>query len=151
VSRGLLLIHLIGLSLGLGGLFAQVLLLSRHKRDEEVRARLGSELSTATLISRVQKPGVYVSILSGVGLAWVDRWQPLDQGWFHFKLLFVFWILLASNLMARNAENILTLRAQCGEHDSERLVSLKDNHRMIGYVTLLSFVFVCIFSLWKPL
>jgi len=44
----------------------------------------------------------------------------------------------------------LTLREQDGREESPRLTSLKANHTMIGSVTLLSFLFVIIFSLWKP-
>jgi hypothetical protein len=31
------------------------------------------------------------------------------------------------------------------------LRALKDNHRMIGYVTTLAFLFILIFAIWKPL
>ncbi len=145
-----LLFHLLGMSLALGGLLCQLVLLAKFQNSKEIAERAGSERMASTVISLVQAPGVYAALITGIGLLWMAGWTPLSQGWMQFKLLFFFWIFLATRLMVRNAKNILTLRGQCGEADSDRLRSLKDNHRMIGYVTVLTFLFVISFSLWKP-
>jgi uncharacterized membrane protein len=134
----------------MGGLVCQIWLLARYHNSTDAGERAGSEVMARSLISFLQAPGVYLSILTGFGLLWSFHWQMLSQGWLQFKLLFVFWLWLATRLMGRNASNLLTLRSQCGETDSERLRSLKGNHRMIGYVTILTFILVMIFSLWKP-
>ena len=149
--RFFLLLHLVGLALGLGGLLCQLILLAKFRRANDITERAGSERMAGSVISLVQAPGVYLLLVSGAGLSWLARWAPLHQGWLHFKLLFFFWIFLATRLMVRNAKNIHILRQQCGEEDSQRLLSLKDNHSVIGYVTMLSFLFVLIFSLWKPI
>ena len=146
----LILLHLLGLAFGLGGMVCQLLLLGRFHHSPDPQERIGSERMAAAAIMAVQAPGVYLSILTGIALTWAFQWRMLSQGWLQFKLLFVFWILLATRLMARNAENIRLLREQCGDEDTERLKSLKLNHRMIGYVTVLTFLFVITLSLWKP-
>jgi hypothetical protein len=151
VLRLFLLCHELGLALSFGALICQLVLLGRFKAAPATAERVGSERSAAAIITRVQTPGVWLAVSSGVALAWVEEWAPLGQGWFHFKLLFVFWVVLATRLMMRNAAAFLSLRAECGETDSDRLRALKDNHAMIGYVTALSFLFVAIFSIWKPL
>jgi uncharacterized membrane protein len=150
VIRFLILLHLIGLVLGMGGLVCQVWLLARYHDSTRAGERAGSESGARSIIFIVQTPGIYLSILSGLGLLWSFHWQMLSQGWLQFKLLFVFWLWLATLLMGRNADKFLTLRDQCGENDSERLRSLKGNHRMIGYVTIFTFIFVMLFSLYKP-
>src|SRR6266536_1827497 len=143
--RFLLLLHHVGLALGLGGLLCQLILLARFRRASDITDRAGSERMAGSVISLIQAPGVYLLLASGAGLSWLTGWAPLHQGWLHFNLLFFSWIFLATRLMARNAKNIHTLRQQCGAEDSQRLRSLKDNHSVIGYVTVLSFLLVLIF------
>lgn len=144
------MLHLIGLVLGLGGLSCQLVLLARYRKSQNLQERIGAERCAGSILTLIQKPGIYLSIVTGAGLVWLVDPDLLDQGWLQFKLLFVFWIALATHLMSRNVTNISTLRDQCGSQDSDRLNSLKANHGMIGFVTLLSFLFVIIFSLWKP-
>lgn len=148
--RALVLLHLLGMALALGGLVCQLVLLERYKRAAAAGDRVGSEHMARTVIALVQTPGVWLAIASGILLLWRGSWAPLPQGWFHFKLLFTFWVALATRLLRRNGGEMHKLRDQCGDEDSSRLRSLKDNHAMIGYVTLLVFVFILIFSLWKP-
>jgi hypothetical protein len=151
VFRLLVTLHLVGLGLGLGALVSQLVVLATFKTAPSASARIGSETAAQAIVGRVQEPGIWLALSSGLALAWIAAWTPFAQGWFHFKLLFVFWLVMATRLMRRNAANILLLRGQCGDDDSERLRSLKDNHGMIGLVTVLSFLFVIIFSVWKPL
>jgi uncharacterized membrane protein len=150
VALILLMLHLIGLSLALGGVVCQIALLARHQNSGDIVDRTGSERMAGTVITLILTPGVYLALVTGIGLLWKADWEPLSEGWLQFKLLFFFWIFLATRLMRRNARNIHALREQCGGADSDRLRSLKDNHQMIGYVTVLSFLFVIAFSLWKP-
>jgi uncharacterized membrane protein len=144
------MLHLVGLALGLGGLLCQLVLLARYRKSQDLRERVGAERCAGSVLTLIQKPGVYLSIVTGAGLVWLVDPDLLDQGWLQIKLLFVFWIALATHLMSRNVVQISTLRDQCGGQDSDRLDSLKANHSVIGSVTLLSFLFVIIFSLWKP-
>ena len=139
------------MALGLGALVCQILVLGRFKHAPAAAERLGSEHAAAVIVGRVQTPGVWFAVATGVGLAWLGEWEVFSQGWFHFKLLFVFWVVLATRLMRRNVTGLIALRAECGESDSARLRALKDNHAMIGYVTALSFLFVAVFSIWKPI
>lgn len=149
--RLLLLAHLVGFALALGGLVGNLLVVERCKRAADARERVGSETTARALLGWVQWPGVALALASGLGLAWRADWEPLEHGYLHFKLLFVFWVVLATRLMGRNVANFAILRGQCGDADSDRLCALKDNHAMIGYVTVLSFVFILVFSIWKPL
>lgn len=134
----------------LGALLSHLILLAKFQRCSDSRAKIGSERMSDAVINLVQKPGLYLSIVSGIGLAWASNWLPFSFGSFHFKLLFVFWIALATTLMSRSVKNMHALRTECGEEDTARLKSLKDNHQVIGYVTMVTFVFVIILSLWKP-
>jgi hypothetical protein len=125
-------------------------MLAKSQKSSDPREKIGSERMSDAVINLVQKPGLYLSIVSGIGLAWTSNWLPFYFGSFQFKLLFVFWIGLATTLMSRSVKKMHALRRECGEEDSERLTSLKDNHRMIGYVTIVVFIFVTVLSLWKP-
>lgn len=151
VLRLLVLAHLVGFALAFGGLVGHLIILERYKRSADARERVGSETTARALVGCVQWPGVALAVASGLGLTWRADWEPLEHGYLHFKLLFVFWVVLATRLMGRNAANFAVLRGQCGDADSDRLRALKDNHAMIGYVTVLSFVFILVFSIWKPL
>ena len=148
--RFILMLHLVGLALGLGGLLCHLVLLAGYRMPEDLASRVGAERCAGSILTLIQKPGIYLAIATGAGLVWLADPDLLHQGWLQFKLLFVFWIALATRLMSRNVVNISTLREQSGGEDSSRLSSLKANHTMIGSVTLLSFLFVIIFSLWKP-
>ena len=150
MTRVLVLLHLLGIALALGGLVCQLVLLERYKGAGAADDRVGSEHMARAVIALVQTPGVWLAVGSGILLLWRAAWAPLPQGWFHFKLLFTFWVALATRLLARNAGEMHKLREQSGAEDSSRLRSLKDNHAMIGYVTVLVFVFILAFSVWKP-
>ena len=145
-----MMLHLVGLALGLGGLLAHLLLLAGYRMPQDLVARAGAERCASSILTLVQRPGIYLAIATGAGLVWLADPDLLHQVWLQFKLLFVFWIALATRLMARNVVQISILREQSGGADSPRLTSLKANHTMIGSVTVLSFLFVIIFSLWKP-
>ena len=149
--RLLVLIHLLALSLGLGGLIYHLLVLSRHRRagsPPEQAVPIEEEL--ARYLLKAQTFGVYGSLVTGAALSWWLDWEPLDQGWMHFKLLFVFWIVIATRLLQTNTRNLKSLRKQGSTREPKKLASLKDNHRMIGYVTVFAFLIVMAFSLWKP-
>ena len=150
MSRVLLVFHLLGMALVLGGLLSHLILLAKFQQSSDPRKKIGSERKSDAVINLVQKPGLYLSIVSGIGLAWSSNWLPFYFGSFQFKLLFVFWLGLATTLMSRSVKKMHALRRECGESDSERLKSLKDNHQVIGYVTILSFLFVIILSFWEP-
>ena len=134
----------------MGGLLCHLILLIGFRMPQDLPARIGAERCAAAILTLIQKPGIYLSIATGAGLVWLVDPDYLHQGWLQFKLLFVFWIGLATHLMSRNVVHISTLRDQSGGEDSNRLNSLKANHTLVGCVTLLSFLFVIIFSLWKP-
>ena len=142
--------HLLGMALVLGGLVSHLIMLAKFQASSDSRKKIGSERMSEAVINLVQKPGLYLSVLTGIGLAWTSNWLPFYFGSFQFKLLFVFWIGLATTLMSRSVQKMHALRRECGEEDSERLKSLKDNHQVIGYVTMVTLVFVIILSLWKP-
>ena len=146
----LLMFHLLGWSIALGALLCQLVMLAKYQNSKEIMERAGSERMSSTIMTLIQTPGVCLTLISGLGLLWKADWAPLSQAWMQFKLLFFFWIFLALRLMARNAKNMHALRQQCCGEDSERLRSLKDNQRMIGYSSLLGFLFAIAFSLWKP-
>jgi len=150
VTRVLILAHLAGTSLALGALVSQLVLLERHKSASDALERAGSERMAATVIVWVQAPGVYLTLASGLALLWRLRWEPLAQGSFQFKLLFVVWTVLATHLMRRTTDQLRTLREQCGSDDSDRLRALKDNHGMIGIVTAVIFLFILALSIWRP-
>jgi hypothetical protein len=146
--RILLLLHLAGFALALGGMVAQLALIARHRRATG-RLEPAPEKAARIILSGVQMPGVYFAIATGVALTGLSGWDLLSRGWLQFKLLFVFWIWLATRLMTRNVTQMDVLRAQ-SELSDPRLQSLADNHRMIGYVTAVVFVFVMTFSIWQP-
>ncbi len=148
----LVLMHLLALSLGLGGLICHLLVLSRYGRSgppPERAVPIAEELARY-LLTGAQRFGVYGSLVTGTALAWWLDWEPLNQGWMHFKLLFVFWIVIATRLLQTNTRNLKSLREQGATREPKKLDSLKDNHRIIGYVTVFAFLIVMAFSLWKP-
>ena len=145
------LLHIAGAVLALGGLLCQLIELKCYGNAADPRLKLRSERLAAAIISWAQIPGVYLTIVTGVALAWRLDWVPFSGVWLQFKLLIVFWIWLATGLLRRNTRNLLALRDQSGDEDARRLIALKGNHRMISYVTLCALVFVILFSMWKPL
>src|SRR5881296_1094596 len=60
----LLLLHLVGLALGMGALVCQLVLLERHKSARDPAARIGSEEMARAVITFVLAPGVYLALAS---------------------------------------------------------------------------------------
>jgi len=71
--RFLLLLHLVGLALGLGGLLCQLILLAKFRRANDITERAGSERMAGSVISLIQAPGVYLLLVSEAGLSCVTR------------------------------------------------------------------------------
>ncbi len=143
------LVHILGSVLVLGGLVGQLVELEYYRDAVDPLIRLRSERRAFTIISWIQTPGVYVTIITGVALAWRLHWAPFSAVWLQYKLLIVFWIWLATGLMRRNTMSLLVLRDQSEGKDAQRLIALKGNHRMISYVTLCGLIFVILVSIWK--
>ena len=80
----------------MGGLLCQLVLLARYRKSEDLRERVGAERCAGSILTLIQKPGIYLSIVTGVVLVWLIDPDLLDQGWLQFKILFVFWIALAT-------------------------------------------------------
>jgi hypothetical protein len=142
----LLLLHLTGFGLALGGMTAQLVLFGRFHKDEGVVP----ERLAAAVIRIVQVPGFYLAVASGIALVAVSGWELLERGWLQFKLLFVVWIWLASRLMLRSTRQIEVLRRQCGSGQDGRIGAVKGNHLMTVCITGCVFVFILVFSIWKP-
>lgn len=143
-------LHLAGMAASMGGLITQLVLLSKSDGELISADRIRCERAAAVTVRWMQVPGVLLSAVTGLALAWVNGWGAFQEGWLQFKLLFFLWIVLGTRIMWRNARNIVTLGGQCGKEDSGRLSALKDHQRMIGYVTGATFLFAMAFSIWRP-
>jgi hypothetical protein len=137
----LLLLHLTGFALALGGVTAQLVLLAGCRKDDVA----ASARMAGAVIRLVQVPGFYLAVASGLGLVGLSGWELLERGWLQFKLLFVVWVWLASRLMLRNTRQIEVLRSQGESGDEGRIGAVRANHRMTIYITGCVFLFILVF------
>ncbi|HEY4473584.1 MAG TPA: hypothetical protein VI957_00280 [Candidatus Paceibacterota bacterium] len=82
----LLIVHLIGLALGVGGALMSDLMFFRAIRDKEITP---TEMDFLTLASRCVTIGLFILILSGVGLFFLDTERYLASSKFLVKMTIV--------------------------------------------------------------
>jgi uncharacterized membrane protein len=134
LAAALLLVHLVSFAAYLGAGFAQLQMLKRSKQSG-VGADTRNHLETlaATIVTKIELPAIFGSILSGVGFI-AQNGALMKMGWLHAKLLCVLLLAILSHLEMFNARAIVKARAARGEGASEEIDARKKKHELFGAV-----------------
>jgi uncharacterized membrane protein len=131
-NKLLILVHLVGFAAYLGAGFAQQQFMKRSAGSgvaQPVRDEL--ERLSATILTRIELPAIFVQVASGIGFIAVTRlW--LTQGWLHAKLTCVATLLVLSHLEMFNARRIVKARAERGDAAADEIAGRKRRHALFG-------------------
>jgi len=130
LAAGLLLVHLVSFAAYLGAGFAQLQILKRSRSAvAETRAHL--EELAATIVTKIELPAIFGSILSGVGFI-AQNGALMKMGWLHGKLLCVLLLAVLSHLEMFNARAIVKARAARGDAANDEIDARKKKHELFG-------------------
>lgn len=137
MTSTLFFFHLLAFAAYAGAGFGQLRLM---KRSEVVPAAVQTELEAlaAAVITRVELPAIFVSIITGAILI-VRSPAYLHQGWLHGKLAIVVVLAVLSHLEMFNARKIV--RARAAGQDAE-IAARKKRHATLGSVATVLVVVV---------
>jgi uncharacterized membrane protein len=130
----LLLLHLVGFAVFVGGAFAQQQFMRRSTGAGVVAAvRDEYERLAASVSTKLEVGGLFLQVLSGVGIVVLTP-GFLKQHWLHAKLTAVVIALVVAHLEMINARRIVKARAARGDAAEPEIAGRKKRHAMFGVV-----------------
>ena len=136
----IVLLHLIGLVLWVGGLLAVTHVLILHSQETSPYARAALAQLETRLLSRLAHPGAALMLIAGPWLVLTNTAYYLHAGWFHAKLILVVVLAGLDWLACRRTRGLVTEQATIPRHQGLFL------HIAIGSV----FVALLVLVLLKP-
>lgn len=137
MTRVILLFHLLGFAAYVGAGFAQQRLLARSRAASLAEAaRDELERLAAAVVTKIELPAIFVSVVSGVGSI-VMTPELMRHGWLHAKLTCVLVLLVLSHLEMFNARRIVKLRSGAlappsGSSPAAAIDTRKRRHALFG-------------------
>jgi uncharacterized membrane protein len=130
----LLFVHLTSFAAYLGAGFAQQRLMARSAREQTLRdVRLAYEKLAATILTNIELPAIFGSILSGMVFI-LEGPLLMKQGWMHGKLTVVLLLAVLSHLEMFNAKAILRIREEGGASVDAAILVRKQRHARFGSI-----------------
>jgi putative membrane protein len=90
----ILVFHIFGIVLWIGGLLMTTVLLSRHAQETSPEARTALSRLEKKSMRAMADPGALIAILAGIGMIFTDPSYYLYAEWLHIKILFVIAIII---------------------------------------------------------
>jgi uncharacterized membrane protein len=142
----LLLLHLIGLVVFIGGAFAQQQFMKRSAKTGLATAvRDEYERLSAAIVTKIEVPGLFAQVFTGVGIILLQPYL-LQQHWLHAKLTAVVLLLVLSHLEMFNARRLVRARAERGDAAADEIASRKKRHALLGAVVTVLVVAVLVLA-----
>ena len=130
----LLLLHLVGLVVFVGGAFAQQRFMKMSaKAGLSPAVRDEYERLSAAIVTKVEVPGMFAQVFTGVGIIVLQPYL-LQQHWLHAKLTAVVLLLVLSHLEMFNARRLVRARASRGDAAADEIAARKKRHALLGGV-----------------
>lgn len=130
----LLLLHLVGLAVFLGGAFAQQRFMKMSAKAGLTTAlRDEYERLSAAIVTKVEVPGLFAQVFTGLGIILLQPYL-LQQHWLHAKLTAVVLLLVLSHLEMFNARRLVRARAERGDASADEIAGRKKRHAMMGAI-----------------
>jgi uncharacterized membrane protein len=130
----LLLVHLLGFAAFVVGALAQQQFMRSSSRAGLVAAvRDEYERLAAAVSTKVELTGLFVQVLSGVGIVVVQPYF-LKQHWLHAKLTAVLVLLVLAHVDMINARRIVKARQARGEAADGEIAPRKQRQATVGVV-----------------
>src|ERR1700733_6159159 len=128
----LLLLHLVGLAVFLGGAFAQQRFMKMSAKTGLTTAvRDEYERLSAAIVTKVEVPGLFAQVFTGLGIILLQPYL-LQQHWLHAKLTAVVLLLVLSHFEMFNARRLVRARATRGDAAAGEIASRKKRHAQMG-------------------
>ena len=128
----LLLFHLVGLAVFLGGAFAQQQFMKMSaKAGLATAVRDEYERLSAAIVTKVEVPGLFAQVFTGVAIVLLQPYL-LQQHWLHAKLTAVVLLLVLSHLEMFNARKLVKARAARGDAAADEIAARKKRHALMG-------------------
>jgi protoporphyrinogen IX oxidase len=106
----LLVIHVLGFFLWVGGLLATSMSLTRHTQETEPAARDALARLERIFMRGLADPGALLTIVAGAGLISTNAHYFLHAPWLHIKLTFVLFLIGLHGLVAVRTKRFATGR-----------------------------------------
>jgi uncharacterized membrane protein len=130
----LLLLHLVGLAVFLGGTFAQQRFMKMSaKAGLTTAVRDEYERLSAAIVTKMEVPGLFAQVFTGVGIIVLQPYL-LQQHWLHAKLTAVVLLLVLSHLEMFNARRLVRARAERGDAAADEIANRKKRHARMGAI-----------------
>jgi uncharacterized membrane protein len=130
----LLLLHLVGLAVFLGGTFAQQRFMKMSaKAGLTTAVRDEYERLSAAIVTKLEVPGLFAQVFTGVGIIVLQPYL-LQQHWLHAKLTAVVLLLVLSHLEMFNARRLVRARAERGDAAADEIANRKKRHARMGAI-----------------
>ena len=130
----LLLFHLVGLAVFLGGAFAQQQFMRMSARAGLATVvRDEYERLSAAIVTKIEVPGLFAQVFTGVAIVLLQPYL-LQQHWLHAKLTAVVLLLVLSHLEMFNARRLVKARAARGDAAAAEIAARKKRHALMGAV-----------------
>ena len=97
----LLVVHVVGIVMWVGGLMIVTLIFAQHTQETSPEAKASLTLLEAKLFKSMAAPGAILTLLSGVGLITTNPHYFLHAPWLHLKLSFVLILIILHGLAVR--------------------------------------------------
>jgi len=133
----LLVGHILGLVLWVGGLLVTSMSLTRHTQETESAAREALARLERIFMRGLADPGALLTIVAGVSLIMTKSSYYLHAPWLHIKLTFVLFLIGLHGLVAMRTKAFAT----------GRIAMQRSEARMLVGATLLLFLSILIATL----
>jgi uncharacterized membrane protein len=141
-----LFLHLLGFAGYIGAAFAQARFMGASKRASmAVQMRDTYEALSASIITRIELPAIFLSFLSGLVLLY-ERPFWLRNPWLHAKLTVVVVLLVLTHFEMFNARKIARARNSSGDAAATELAARKSRHGLFSAISTLGvlIILVCV-------
>jgi protoporphyrinogen IX oxidase len=96
----LLVVHVVGIVMWVGGLMIVTLIFAQHTQETSPEAKSSLTKLEGKLFKSMAGPGAFLALISGVGLT-ADNRQDLHAPWLHLKLSFVLILIILHGVAVR--------------------------------------------------
>jgi protoporphyrinogen IX oxidase len=105
-----LVVHILGLTLWVGGLLVTTIALSRHAQETSSEGRAALARLERLFLRAMADPGALLTIVAGITLISSNSSYYLHASWLHIKFLFVLMLIGLHGWIATRAKFVATGR-----------------------------------------
>jgi len=137
------LLHLLAITLAVGGTVAQFIIISKSRRAGAAEAA-ANEKTALAIFRALAFPGVMLAFLLGIGLA--IKLEAFREPWLHIKMtVALIWVVLAH--LELGALKKMVARREAG--DNAALGKIKSRHLLIDKIVMALILLTVYFAVFR--